>query len=123
MNNNAKKWVEALRSGEYQQTTKNLHDKNGFCCLGVACDLYGKEKGIEWEAPKVQGDTGLQFIGSEAILPSLVKEWLGLRDNGSYYYTPGTKEENLGLASANDSGNTFLEIADIIESEPEGLFA
>ena len=33
------KWLEALRSGEYSQTTETLKDENGFCCLGVLCDV------------------------------------------------------------------------------------
>ena len=36
-------WVKALRSGKYKQTTTKLRDTFGFCCLGVACDLF-KEK-------------------------------------------------------------------------------
>lgn len=30
-----KKWVEALRSGDYKQTRLRLQDKGGYCCLGV----------------------------------------------------------------------------------------
>lgn len=33
------KWLEALRSGKYKQTTGTLQDENGFCCLGVACKI------------------------------------------------------------------------------------
>lgn len=37
------KWVEALRSGEYQQTQGKLHDNtsNSYCCLGVLCRVVG----------------------------------------------------------------------------------
>lgn len=36
-----KKWVAALRSGEYQQARKLLRSKDDkFCCLGVACDVF-----------------------------------------------------------------------------------
>lgn len=36
------KWVEALRSGRYEQTTGFLRRSNGrFCCLGVLCDVRG----------------------------------------------------------------------------------
>jgi len=35
-----KKWVFALRSGDYKQTTDALQDKNGYCCLGVACKVF-----------------------------------------------------------------------------------
>jgi hypothetical protein len=35
-----KKWVAALRSGEYEQGVGKLRSlDNKFCCLGVACDL------------------------------------------------------------------------------------
>lgn len=33
-------WVEALRSGKYGQTQYTLQDNNGYCCLGVACELF-----------------------------------------------------------------------------------
>lgn len=35
------KWLNALRSGKYAQTTETLMDNNGFCCLGVACAVAG----------------------------------------------------------------------------------
>lgn len=35
----ATQWVEALRSGEYKQTTLVLCDNYGYCCLGVACKV------------------------------------------------------------------------------------
>ncbi len=35
-----KRWVEALRSGQYKQGQKQLRpDADTFCCLGVLCDL------------------------------------------------------------------------------------
>lgn len=36
-----KKWVKALRSGEYGQGSGLLHDKGKFCCLGVLADVMG----------------------------------------------------------------------------------
>ena len=44
-----------------------------------------------------------------------VREWLGLREDAGNH-------GNISLASENDSGESFIDIADIIESEPEGLF-
>lgn len=36
----ARKWTEALRSGEYRQGKGTLKTKNGrYCCLGVLCDI------------------------------------------------------------------------------------
>ena len=34
------KLIAALRSGEYKQIQGHLKDDNGFCALGVACDVY-----------------------------------------------------------------------------------
>lgn len=43
------KWVAALRSGLYQQTTRVLRDsENRMCCLGVACDLLVQEGKGQW---------------------------------------------------------------------------
>ena len=42
------KWINALRSGEYEQGRKSLRDRNKYCCLGVLCDLHAKETGNKW---------------------------------------------------------------------------
>ena len=49
-------WVTALRSGEYTQARWNLQTEQGFCCLGVLCDLYAKETGTEWEVSTTEDD-------------------------------------------------------------------
>lgn len=33
------KWLKALRSDKYSQTTGTLQDGKGYCCLGVACKV------------------------------------------------------------------------------------
>lgn len=33
-------WLNALKSGKYDQTTEVLKDDTGYCCLGVACDIH-----------------------------------------------------------------------------------
>lgn len=104
MNQNAKQWVEALRSGNYKQGYGQLRKQDKFCCLGVACDIYDKNiwKGL----PDKLG-----------LLPEHVREWLGLSSNEGYYYNDHY------LTSDNDSLRLgFNKIADIIESEPTGLF-
>lgn len=110
LNENAKKWVEAPRSGKYAQGVGQLRKGTRYCCLGVACDLYGGT----WQKP-----------GADAHyfdLPSPVKKWLGLASSdGSYGHRCGYRTS---LLMDNDvQGRTFAEIADIIESEPKGLFA
>lgn len=34
-----RRWIKALRSGKYQQTTGDLHNLGAYCCLGVLCDI------------------------------------------------------------------------------------
>ena len=34
-----KRWIAALRSGEYKQGTGNLYRDCKYCCLGVLCDI------------------------------------------------------------------------------------
>lgn len=110
MNENAKAWVAALRSGEYTQGQGQLVERHpdtdeliGHCCLGVACVI-------------AEQATGVGFVEGE-ILPRRVQRWLGLR-------TPaGEIKGNLALTELNDEGHSFDYIADLIESEPEGLFA
>jgi hypothetical protein len=121
MNENVKKWVKALRSGDYRQAKEALHVSGaGFCCLGVACDLYMKEN-PEWKWQK--GGRCMFFSdGVESVqgtLPQDVQEWLDLRsDDGTYM--DGTRF--ISLAEMNDNGATFDEIADIIESAPVDMF-
>lgn len=109
MNDFAKRWVAALRSGEFKQTRNRLHYGDGYCCLGVACELYRRETG------KGKWDSNNFFLGKNVTLPLVVRESLQLRrDNGRF--------GSGGLATMNDDGRTFAEIADLIESEPAGLF-
>lgn len=43
---NQQKWINALKSGEYEQCDGSLEDSNGYCCLGVACKV-AEENNIE----------------------------------------------------------------------------
>lgn len=108
MNDFAKQWVAALRSGEYQQGTGRLRYKGRYCCLGVACNLYDPDG---WE-----GDV---YAGISERLPDHVMTALGLRMSSGQCSREGV---NTSLVDLNDSGLTFAEIADVIEAEPEGLF-
>lgn len=122
LNENAKKWVAALRSGKYSQTKSKLTRLQGSqivgcCCMGVACEL-AVEAGVKVE---ITSDATLRFYDSNATsLPESVIKWLGVTDrDGRYLIRNG---DMYCLVGNNDTGKTFAEIADIIESEPEGLF-
>lgn len=120
-----KKWVKALRSGEYEQTQGQLHknednylapkgylDPKGFCCLGVLCDL-------EYDGYWVVQEDDLGYVdevlipakggrcggaGSTTILPDKFRRKLGITPN-----------QHNHLAELNDDGVTFEVIASWIE--------
>ena len=107
-----RKWVEALRSGKYRQTTGVLRDRDGFCCLGVLCDISETGK---WE----QGNDGEWYHqGYTDVLPKPVQQLVGLRTN--FGRINGSQGHN--LSEMNDIEYSFASIADVIEAEPEGLF-
>src|SRR5690349_2303722 len=93
-----KRWLRALRSGKYQQSQKYLHKGDSFCCLGVLCDIYLKDKKQEWEKHdgcfKIEnGAGGLE----DAILPQPVRDWAGLTSENP-------DVDNTALARHNDDG-------------------
>lgn len=103
---NRKKWVKALRSGKYAQCQNYLQGGKGFCCLGVLAEVSGE---------KYHG-----FSSNLAYLPK-VMDFVGLSEpSGGFKQGQGVHPPQ--LTNLNDMGKSFQEIADIIESEPEGLF-
>lgn len=125
MNDNAKAWVEALDSDKYEQGDGALcirtPDGDKYCCLGVACDLAVKA-GVVAETVEAEGENDVVYFGASSdLLPPEVEDWLGLRsENGSY----GVGGEDTSFVTDNDVDKKSLsEIAAIIRSEPEGLFA
>jgi len=115
MHENIKKLVTALKSGEYEQTTGALRKESGFCCLGVACDIYHNETGFgKW----IDGDIGWSFeIGEDrdmALLPDDVAEYFGWNARNPFF-------GKSSLATQNDNGATFADIAKTLETREEGL--
>lgn len=118
INKNAQKWVEALKSGEYSQTTDYLCNDGGFCCLGVACEVFLKETGLPLKKYPNPSDIG--FDENLYSVPE-VKEWLGLAGGEGRFVNEF--KGRLTLTTLNDDeGLSFKEIAEFIETNPEGLF-
>lgn len=115
----------ALRSGDYAQSTCFLNRVEsvegipaGFCCLGVATDIFHKETGQgKWS------DDGIFLHGEEraaSILPVAVQNWFGFGNSmGRHVSESGV---TCFLTAINDHGASFVQIADIIDSNPEDLF-
>lgn len=115
-------WVEALRSGVYKQGKNYLHEGDTYCCLGVACELYRlHESGPDWADENADDDLEeTSYMGEAEILPLRVMDWLGLGDECGCHVV--SKVQGRSLSGLNDQGNTFEEIADVIEAAPDGLF-
>ena len=102
---NRRRWVKALRSGEYRQAQNQLRRDNRYSCLGVACDILGS------------GD----WIPAGIVQP---RNWMYDHE----LYTPSARIRNkLGLTDLqvqwlvimNDyHRSSFDEIADWIEALP-----
>jgi hypothetical protein len=92
------KWIEALRSGEYEQGEGFLENKRRYCCLGVLIKVQGK-------------DPAEIFPESHPLKTSSVP----------IKFSGGLSREAMGdLANRNDGVNgrrhhSFSEIADYIE--------
>lgn len=101
-----RRWVKALRSGEYEQTTGTLRSVHGYCCFGVACHISTKSKIAE--RPTKLCDyysyEGPEGRVQENFLPYGMRKHYGLSDR-----------EQEELVKMNDAGKTFDEIADWIE--------
>lgn len=107
------KWIQALRSGEYKQTTGALQKtkgaKAGYCCLGVACVLYNEvaaaNNRISVEIKNPSGNVA--FGGNIEQLPMRPLRHYGLS---------GQMQED--LIDINDKKKkNFNQIADYIEAE------
>lgn len=115
---NIRKGVAALRSGEYKQARGALRVNDRYCCLGVLCDVYRKETGIEeWVKIPTQhmAGTAYQFLDIVGVLPVEVMKWLGWSETNPTVSHPilGSKHT---LAHLNDGHKlSFSEIADVIE--------
>lgn len=128
------KWLEALRSGEYNQTKGMLRDDKGYDCLGVLCNIHSEEtgKGV-WKRdgnlfyyislPEMSGkclNLGDDVISWSEVDTSEVKITISpehlLKLSEKYYKIyGGNLSQDPTLTELNDSGIPFEEIANIIE--------
>ena len=115
--------VKALRSGRYRQARLALHYEDGFCCLGVACDISGLG---EWRAGFPSRDQAYvvdERGSSETRLPEAVMRYYGFSGPEGGRFTEYSGGHRVTLSGLNDAGASFDKIADVIEAEPEGMLA
>ena len=108
---NVKKWIAALRNGEYVRCSEALRkdDESGpmFCCLGVLGDIMDSNS---WSR---NNHGNWAYGGRCQLLPMDTYEvWVG-KDFWSQYT----------LSQDNDTGKSFKEISDRIERKMNRLVA
>ncbi len=107
-----KQWVEALRSGKFNQGNGKLlsvtsETKEYYCCLGVACIVAGVPKELVRENNYILEDIvikypmlkGINYVSTNSAILSAM--------NDGFKGTFNPKGEK----------HTFIEIADFIDKE------
>ena len=129
------RWIDALRSGQYEQADSVLFNGTGYCCLGVACVLEGIEPVISCNARRFEFD-GRIDVAPPTVLDSLhlfsetghiSLDLLFESEDPDDIIRSGAIISRLGmndcLAGLNDTGWTFEQIANFIEENPDLVFS
>lgn len=111
------RWVAALRSGKFRQGKRALREGDTYCCLGVLCELAVADGAIRAER---EANGAYYYDGSSGLPSSATASWAGMRTNDGSHLEE-LRIEGESLASRNDRGATFAEIADIIERNIDAL--
>jgi hypothetical protein len=127
------KWIDALLSGKYEQGSDKLRGYEGYCCLGVLCDLYAQEQNKEWDFKGYSENSDEEspdrmdywyFDGESEFLPDSVREWAGMTFKNPQVRVDVSPEDdedewfyNDEIANLNDSGYTFEELSKLIKEQ------
>lgn len=123
-----KLWIDALRSGDYEQGQGALNKDNKFCCLGVLCEVAIKDgvkmevRAYEYASPVDGGihEAEMVYDGFTSFPPPAVRKWLEIDTSNVRVLAPSTYEpdsvESFSVVNLNDSqGRSFAFIADALE--------
>lgn len=127
-------WIKALKSGKYKQGRGTLRtDCDEFCCLGVLCDLYTKDRKAK-KKKSIKISKSATYNGNKDkscykygntydFLPSEVRKWAGMRSKNGSLELDGS---HIDLSILNDGESylgpkSFKEIAKIIETNVDIL--
>ena len=122
----AERWVAALRSGGYPQTTGHLRDEQDgvthYCCLGVLCDLHARHgRSGHWNGVAYVSATRGKVSEEYDVPTKAVMAWAGLKEPNPKVRDPDPGQGET-IAELNDNdGWTFDQLADIIEQQWEEL--
>lgn len=120
----------ALLSGAYKKGVGHLRTthpvaKDGFCCLGVACNLHAQAHPDIASREKVPQ----KYLGNSDYLPGLVRDWFGMKSHdgrfGETYSVPGedctdqahrlSGKQCYNLAQINDCTRDFKHVVKALD--------
>ncbi len=102
------KWLRALKSGRYEQTSGTLQDEHGYCCLGVACKVLIPKGKLEMK--EEENEEG-EMVKTKFIKGDLPRD---------QKYAPAWLEEiaSLKIEPSNEGdGKTTGEITDLNDNQ------
>lgn len=130
------RWLEALRSGEFEQSGGGLRSPHkrfdtvdfteigaSYCCLGVLCELAVQDGVVKrsddgsaytFPSPNEWGEERTQH--EAAVLPPPVQAWAGIDNEPGSLRTMINEFASL-IELNDDAGYTFAQIADVIEQQ------
>lgn len=118
------RWLTALRSDQYKQTTGHLRIGDGFCCLGVACDLAGflwidqRDHYLALDEDESEECTvePPMWLQEELGITSLLFNDVELRlSSGKDVLLEANNSISDLLIEMNDCGYSFIDIAEVAE--------
>lgn len=124
-----REWTWQLRYGGYKQTDTYLRTWDGYCALGVLCDLavkFGVTPGPEYMDGSYyyngkRGEDDPDYRNYDQILPPEVAQWADIQPTGRLKDWRESVADNsdrimpINVMDLNDTGKTFEEIADVID--------
>ena len=126
-------WLEALRSGKYKQTKNTLRTPEGFCCLGVLCDIHDKHQSrstawipvCDWDDEEIVDS--YEYCGEQTDISYTIRQEFFPALNGEFIDPPFGAKLDIGnfirnLMHLNDVQDySFAQIADYIEEHTIGV--
>lgn len=138
------KWLKALRSDEFEQTTSELVDELspdgcyidefgmpiefgdnitpraiGYCCLGVAAEVLDVDSGTPWDQLSLAPKELIDALG----IPIKMEEEHPPTRSTVFDITVKGGRTNVTASSMNDSGKSFKTIARWLEKNKDKLIA
>ena len=112
------RWVERLRSGQYEQGAVHLRatfeEVTRYCCLGVLCEVAVEDGAIP---PASKSGYYWFYSGNSTGLPKEVSQWAGIDPLQNFGPSVTIDGRTTSLASFNDMDTPFEVIATAIEEQ------